>query len=455
MSARRPASVLWREGMFLCPQHMQAFAREVSGRIAVGEAAGLPGTFGLLSLAVDQEALRRDVFAIDEATLLLRDGTLLSIPHNGSVPQREFGEFFDGSDLTVYLGIPAVEENVPQLGEEASRLYRYKVEVKGVFDENLRDAPRDMEFRHLCGHLFFGSEDRSGFECLPIARLIRTGKPEVVSSLGPWLPPMLRCGAVPAMMRALEDVAAEARTQARGLAGTLPDFTKLSSVDSASDLTGVVKLQAVNRALAVLEQLTRVPDVHPFSAYVELVRVVGELAIFGPDRVTPELPAYEHARLDECFEVTLTQIRALLGAQVAVPYDVVQFEADTDQDGIYYAALPGEWLTRNPLFYLAIEIDQPQERAAELVAAGVKLLAPEDLESVLQGVLPGVALEPVRLPPTSFPKRAGLHYFRIGTEGESRDYWLHVVQARKAMVLSALGDLGKVGYAMYVELRAS
>lgn len=455
MSVGRNASVLWREGMFLCPQHLQAFSREIAGRIVAAESVGQPGGFGLISLRVDTEALARDVFRVDEASLVLRDGTLLSIPQNGQVPQREFGEFFDGAELTVYLGVPATEENVPQLGDEAERLYRYRVELKSVYDENLREAAREMEFRTLCGHLFFGDEDRSGFECVPIARLIRTGKTEVVTSLSPtWIPPVLRCGAVPSLARALADIADRARAQARGLAATLPDFTRLSSVDSASDLTGIVKLQAVNRSLAVLDQISRVPDTHPFDAYLELVRVVGELAIFGSDRVTPDLPAYDHARPDVCFGAALAQIRALLGAQVAVPYDVMPFEVDAEQDGIFYASVPGEWLSRNPLFYLGVEIDQPQERTAELVAAGVKLLAPEDLESVLQGVLPGVELEPVRLAPTSFPKRANLHYFRINTEGESRDYWLHVVKARKAMVLSALGDLGKVAYGMYVELRA-
>ncbi|MCA8975301.1 MAG: type VI secretion system baseplate subunit TssK [Planctomycetes bacterium] len=455
MTARRSASVLWREGMFLCPQHMQAFTREVQSRIAVGDAIGQPGDFGVLSLAIDTDSLVRDVFRIDELLLVLRDGTLLSVPHNGKVPQREFAEFFTGAELTVYLGVPAAEENVPQLGDDPGRIFRHSARLVEVFDENVRDAKRELEFRQLNGHLFFGDEDRSGYDCLPIARLIRTGKPEAQSKLSPdWIAPVLRCGAVPAMVRGLQDIAERARAQARDLAATLPDFTRLSSVDSASDLTGIMKLQAVNRSLAVLEQLSRTADIHPFFAYVELARVVGELAIFSADRVMPELPAYRHAELDECFRKVLEEIRALLGAQVAVPYDVVQFEADADQDGIFYAPLPEDWLSRNPLFYLGVVMDQTQDKAAELVLAGVKLLAPDDLDRVLQGVLPGVGLEPLRLAPTSFPKRPNLHFFRISTEGESRDYWLNVVRARKAMVLSALGELGKISYGIYVELRS-
>lgn len=243
MTAGRMQSVLWREGMFLCPQHLQAFSREVAGRIAAGDAVGRPGNFGLWSLRVDEEALRRDVLRIEAVSLLLRDGSMLVVPQNGRVPQREFGEFFRGSSLPVWLGVPAVEENVPQLGDDAERLYRYGVEVKDVFDENVRDATRELEFRQLNAHVFFGDEDRSGYECLPIARLVRTGKHEAESALSPtWIPPLLRCGAVPAMARALADVAERARAQARDLAANLPDFSRLASVDSASDLTGIVKL---------------------------------------------------------------------------------------------------------------------------------------------------------------------------------------------------------------------
>jgi len=181
--------------------------------------------------------------------------------------------------------------------------------------------------------------------------------------------------------------------------------------------------------------------------------VIGELAIFGPERVPPELPAYDHAGLDACMGAVLAAVRELLGAQVAVPYDRVAFTPDGAQEGVFHAALPAEWFGRSPQFYLGVVIEEPAERAAELVAAGTKLLAPVDLESVLQGVLPGVRLDPVRLPPTAFPKRPGLHFFRVDTEGESRQYWLHVAEAGRALVLSALGGLGVTDYAMFVELR--
>ena len=407
-------SVLWREGMFLCPQHFQAYSREVGHRVAAGDRAGNPACFGLYELDVDTDSLERDVFEVVRLRAILRDGTYLSLGSNASVLQREFGESFTGSSLLVYLGVVADQANVPQIGSSEERTYRFTVEELSVFDENERDSGQDLEFRTFNARLFFGDEDRSGFDTIPIARLIRVGQPEAVSALCPkFVPPCVRVGAVRAFTDGLEELADQARSQSRDLAATLPDTTRLSSVQNAADLTGLVKLQAANRSTAILEQLCAVPDTSPATAYLELVRIAGDLAIFRPDRLVPEMPGFDQDRLDEVLQAIFESIRGLLGAQVAVPYDRVDFVEDKEQAGVLYAGIPPEWMSANPGFYLGVEIEQSHDQAAELVAAGVKLLAPDDLEHVLQGVLPGVALRPLRLPPPAFPNRSDLHFFEI------------------------------------------
>jgi hypothetical protein len=40
----------------------------------------------------------------------------------------------------------------------------------------------------------------------------------------------------------------------------------------------------------------------------------------------------------------------------------------------------------------------------------------------------------------------------VASEGRSRDSWLKILEARKGVLLSALGALGEVRYHFYVEL---
>lgn len=457
MTVRVQPSVLWREGMFLFPQHLQAFSREQAARLQTAGSIGLVGDWGLLELQVDEEVLETDTFRIDSAKVLFRDGTLASFPANASVEQREFGEHFDGAELQVYLGVPAAQRGVPQIREgdrdaESGRMHRYRVTRDEIPDENDRDTGREMEFRELQGRLFFGDEDRSGFDSVPIARLARIGEPQARSVLSPsYIPPVLCSGASPVLFACLETLAKRARGQSRDLAARMPDVARLSSVDRGSDILGLLKLQAVNQCVALLEHVAGQDSLHPFDAYQALVQSAGSLAVFGPGRVVPQIESYEHGDLNACMRSAIDAVSELLAAEVAAPYDVSRFEPDAVRPGLYQCDLPAEWVDRRGVFHLAVEIAEDADTVQDMVAAGVKLIAEDDIERVLRGVMPGIELRHERVPPLSFPKRDTLHYFAVETEGTGRDVWLGILQARSAVVLSALGSPEDVSFQFYVE----
>lgn len=455
MDARTQPSVLWREGMFLCPQHLQAFTREIAGRIGQAESVGWPGAYGLARLRVDDEALARDSFAIQEATVLFRDGSLADFPRTAQVEPREFAPMFTAPELDVFLGIPAALPNVPQIDERGNGHGRFDVRSEPVFDENLRDASKELEFRFLKARLFFGEEDRTGHDCLPVARIVRRGKPVARSVLSPsFVPPLLAIGASGVLMRNLREIADLARDQARDLSTKIPAMGKLSSVERGTDIAAFVKLQAVNQCVAALDQLAGLADLHPFDAYRWLAQSVGNLAVFGETRLVPDLPVWSHAEQDSCFQAVIGALRSLLPAEVTPPYDTVAFQKDPVRHGFYTVELPQEWLERQPLVYLAVEVGKPAEAVIEAVSKGLKLIAPSEIDRVLGGVVPGIGLTFDRIPPLAFPKRANLHFFRIQTEGGSRDSWLRVLKARSAVALSALAALGDVKLHLYVELRS-
>ncbi len=454
MTSRAEASVLWREGMFLYPQHLQAFSRELLARLQVSGALGLVGDYGLLSIDIDEEALATDTFRIASAKVLFRDGTLASFPDHADLQQREFSEHFEEAELDVFLGVPAAQLGVPQIGggADSGRMHRYDVRQEDVPDENDREARRELEFRRLQGRLFFGDEDRSGFDTVLIARLARVGSPKTSSVLSTsFIPPVLCCGASSVLFEGLKGLLTKARGQARDLAARMPDVARLSSVEKGSDILGLLKLQAVNQCVSTLQPLVGQVTLHPYDAYLALVSAAGSLALFGEGRVLPETAPYEHDNLNECMGSALEVVDTLLAAEVAAPYDSMRFDPDATQPGLYHCALPAEWVDRRGIFHLAVEIAEEAETVRDMVASGVKLIAESDIERVLKGVMPGVGLRYERVPPLSFPKRNTLHYFAVETEGDGRDVWLGILQARDAVVLSALGGPDDVSFQFYVE----
>lgn len=438
--------------MFLCPQHLQSFDRELTARIHAAEQLGVPGASGLLRLKVDQGALERDAFTVLEASAVFPDGTLANFPGSATVEQRGFGEFFEGAHLDVYLGIPARQPGRPALGERNDPSARYHAEALDLFDENLPGEPRQLEARVLHGRLFFGDEERSGFECLHIAQLVRRGRPETVSALSEeFVPTLLAAGASEVLMRRLGELANGLRSQARDLAARLPGTAGLSSVEKGADLTGFLKLQTVNQCLAPLANLANSPDLHPYFVHLELTRALGTLAIFDDERVVPELAAYAHERQNEGFAEVLGEVQRLIPSEVAVPYAKSDFVADPQRTGFYACELPEEAGEGSPIYYLGVRFAKSAADVAQLVSTGIKLLPEADLDRVLQGVVPGIELELVRIAPLAFPKQPDLHYFRIATEGSSRNAWLAIAKERRAVLLTALGGSG-AEFALYVEL---
>ena len=454
MAIQAKPSVLWREGMFLCPQHLQAFSQEVSDRVHASETLGSPGAWGLVSLAIDEDALRRDTFKVIDAVAVFRDGGLASIPNNATIGQRDFAEFFVDQSLEVSLGIPAVRPGVASLTDDGKdESARYRSRSISTYDENVSSSERDLDYRLLQARLFFGDEDRTGFECMPIAKLIRKGRPEAFSALSPtYIPPVLSTGASTVLSTALNEITDQLIGQSRDLAARIPQTAALSSVEKGADVAAFVKLQAVNQCIPGLNLTRSLPALHPFQAYMQLCQAIGSLSIFADSRTVPDLPSYAHEDLDGCFNSVVEIIRNLIPQEVSVPYDTESFKEDPERAGLLVCEIPANWLEGGARLFIGVRPDVPRDDVASLVKSAVKLTAEENLDNVLIGVTEGIELEHVRMPPLSFPKE-GLEYFAVSTEGASRDAWLQVTENGRALLVRADPAIAPWEFGIYAELR--
>ncbi len=77
--------VVWGEGLFLQPQHLQQQERYLERLIRASTAALTPFSFGLTGLEVDADLLTLGKFALRSASGLMPDGTPFAIP--GDVDQ--------------------------------------------------------------------------------------------------------------------------------------------------------------------------------------------------------------------------------------------------------------------------------------------------------------------------------------------------------------------------------
>src|SRR6516225_4122704 len=78
--------VVWGEGLFLQPQHLQQQERYIE-RLVRGSTSGMrPFPWGLTQLDLDTDMLTLGKFAVRSAAGVLPDGTPFSIPHDVDHP---------------------------------------------------------------------------------------------------------------------------------------------------------------------------------------------------------------------------------------------------------------------------------------------------------------------------------------------------------------------------------
>ncbi|MDZ4820158.1 MAG: type VI secretion system baseplate subunit TssK [Planctomycetota bacterium] len=326
----RNLPVHWYEGLFLRPQHFQAADRYWTELIATADQWGQPYNYGVHAFEYSREALANNQFQIHTLQARMRDGTLIMLG-GGSEPDRldlkpTFKELGAGkidladafgreSTVIVYLAIPKLQLGRANVGRpgEFDRT-RYIEADTPAFDETQGGGDQSIQVRTLNARLLLSTQDLSGYEILPIARIRRASEEQAVPRLDPdYIPPVLSIGAWPALgrdtVRAINDVIGQkievltSQIINRGIG--------LDSRDPG-DSDRILMLSQLNTAHSALSILTAAQGVHPFNAYIELSRIVGQLSIFARERRTEEMPPYDHDELARIFAWARTRIEQLI-----------------------------------------------------------------------------------------------------------------------------------------------
>lgn len=443
--------VHWSEGMFLRPQHLQMFSRQMGGMVTAAVRRTQPFLWGISEIEIAEDALATSSFALRRFDAVLKDGTRVKLPTNLSVAPRDFKDALaaSGGRLPVYLGVPLWREgeaNTVGLADAGDgRDLRYRVEMAEVADENLGGTLQPIEIRKHNGRLFFGDESREGYECLPLALLERSGfgsNAPVIS--GELIPPLLDASAWPALARLGESIRNRVEAKFRFLRAEVAEGRIVLDSEGTGGWQPVFKLQIVGSFLHVLRQLTALPGIHPWSLYLELCRLAGELSIFEEPGDVPEVPLYDHDRLGDCFLRLAYTVERLLERILSGRFVRVEFEPAGE---LLLARLRDEWLARESATYLCIESDLSDREILDRIETA-KLGAPNDLPLLKQRRLFGLDIDLLKRTPGGLPSRENLHYFSIAKEGP---YWDAVERGREMAISGGIDS--RLRFCLYIILR--
>lgn len=428
----RNQPVHWSEGMFLRPHHFQAADRYWTELLETGEEWDHQYYYGIRSIEFSKEALANHQFQIHALSARMKDGTIVSLQQGQEPDRKELKSSFTALedamvDLTeafgqeslvrVYLGIPKLQLGSQNVGQtEQGNKPRFLPQDLELQDESTGGNDQQVQLKRLNVRLLLSTEDLSGYELLPLLQIERAGEREANPRVDDeYFPPVLACDAWPPLgrdiVRAIYDIIGK---KIEVLAEQVMNRGISLQSQEPGDLDRIMMLHQLNIASSTLAVLAFAPGVHPFVAYYELCRIVGQLSLFDTTRRLPDIPRYDHDDLATIFRYIKAQIERLI--------DIVR---DYEYEQRFFVGvglgmqvtLKAKWFNSDWQWYVGVHKGElSSDECQAVLSSGQldwKLGSSRQVEILFQHRAEGLALSPVRQTPRALPVNRDWIYYQV------------------------------------------
>jgi type VI secretion system protein ImpJ len=407
--------VVWTEGLFLQPQHLQQQERRFEHLLALHAAAQAPLAWGFAEIEIDDAALALGKLVLRKARGTLPDGTGFDIPRvDPAPPPLEVAP--DTRDEQIVLALPLARTDAIDFDYDgdAASMARHSIEEIDVRDTALpgeRWAP--VQIGRPRFRLLPTRRGTDGFVCLGVAQVLERRADGTVVLHRDYLAPALRLGALPPLQTLVQDLLGLLHQRGEVLAQRLAHPGR----GGVAEIAEVLNLQAINRHEPVFAHFAGQPSLHPEALYRAMVALAGDLATFdAPRRRVAEFTPYRQEDLRASFAPVVDELRRLLS--LVLEQGAVPIELQTRSYGVRVAIIRDLNLLKTASFVLAVSAQMPMESLRTRFPAQVKLGPAERIRDLVNLQLPGIALNALPVAPRQIPFHAGFAYFELDRGGE-------------------------------------
>lgn len=440
--------VHWHEGMFLRPHHFQAGSRYLAQELARGTNWNLHHDWGVRRLELDRDALTNHRFVVRSLRARLRDGTLVSVPEDGELSALVLQAAFEREPtITVLLAVPSLRVGKANVSADRGEGARYSVTTEETEDENTGINPQLLQTRRLNLQLLLSTQDQTGYEVMPLARIEKAPRADARPQLDEaYIPPLLAADAWPPLQAGILQNLHDRVGKKLDL---LTEQVHARGIDFDSTAQGerllFEQLRVLNQALAVLGITAFAEGIHPLAMYLDLCQLVGALAAFGEARRVPKLPPYDHDDLGGCYHAVKHHLDALLDAFVEPAYKERPFVGAGLRMQV---ALESMWLEPGWQLYLGVDSPLETDECVRLLTKpgglDMKVGSSERVDQLFRLGQAGLKFAHTPQRPAALPQRPGLIYFQIGRESGQAE-WVNVQKSLSlALRLNETRIAGKI-----------
>ncbi len=432
---KAPQRLVWSEGMFVSPQHLQALDRFHEASLAARVAALAPCDWGVVEVELDRAALGAGQVRLQRFCGILPDGTPLAFGESdpAAPPARSPAEHFPATlrALPVHLGIPRERDGVPAYADESAGAARTRwiTAARPVQDSTAPSgATVPVAFARPNTVLLFGEEMQEDCDRIQIAELVRSATGQLALSEG-YVPPALRLGASQPLVSRLRELVTRVVAKQRELSDGRRQREGSPSDVTAADLARMLQLLALGGAIPLLSHLAETAEeATPRDAYLALTHLAGQLSAFSTELDPATFPRFAHADLRSTFDPLFAGLGAVLGGIALARYQSVPLEQRPG--GLHLARIQDDAVLRSQLF-LAVKSDLAEQQIAEQLPRLCKVASTAEIQGLVQAAAPGLPLQVVHRPPPELPLRQGTLYFSLATGDR---YWQGILANRNIAI---------------------
>jgi type VI secretion system protein ImpJ len=251
--------VIWTEGLFLRPHHLQQHDRYVEGLVESRTRNVTPYPWGFSSLEIDRDLAQQSRFAVRRAAGIMPDGTPFDIPAEMPPPPpievpESAGKYLVW--LTLPVGAPNTREVESAEADSASRFVPANVRLIDTTSALRIEEEIEVAQPRLAYEL--RKTAKPGYVALAIARIVEVRDRAIVFD-ETFAPPVLTSSSHPVVHGWIERVIGWVENKLEELARYAADPTAGGGLQSADYFI----LQLLNRHIPVLQHFAASRFVHP------------------------------------------------------------------------------------------------------------------------------------------------------------------------------------------------
>jgi type VI secretion system protein ImpJ len=388
------SKVVWREGLFLRPHHLQQGDRYLERFVEsrTRHTSAYPWGFSLVE--IDRDLAQQSKFAVRRAVGVMPDGTPFDIPGDSPLPPP-IDVPDDAANQLAWLTLPVPAPNTREVDHRSSGSASRFTEAAETIIDSTSELRSEQEIDLAYPRLAYDIRrtPKPGFFSLGIGRILEV-RDKVIIFDEKFAPPVLVCSAHPVVTGWLDRVIGWIENRLEELARYAADPSAGGGLQSVDYFI----LQLLNRTIPLYQHLHSSRYIHPERLFAEFVSLAGELATFATtSRRAPSYPGYDHDNLESVFEPVLRDLQDFLSARS--PHRAIRLEIIARAANAFISPIRDRALFRSATLVLEVsarrQLTEIQSQFPNLFKVGPS----SKMNEIVHAHLPGVPLVHLPTPP--------------------------------------------------------